>query len=158
MSKSGFLDLQVAKDHAARREAYIEHIRAQHAIWKREAALLNRNKPFCRPTWRDVDRIAIPNYLINRQIRKIADRRTPVLDSVCLRLERLLERLDDKSGNLSRLEVLLRSIARWLLQSPNSERQSILEETPPDHSSAPTSGPAPEFDVTASMHGETGHE
>jgi len=158
MLRAGFFDLQAAKDHTARRRVEIDQLRLQHIEWRREARQLKRNKPLPRLTWRDMSRIAIPNYLINCQIQKIADRRTPVLDRACLRLERLEERLSGKGDNLSRREALQLSIARWLLQSPNSEHQAILEETPPDPSAAPTSSPASVFDVTDSTRGETDHE
>lgn len=158
MSNAGFLDLETAQAQSAKRRSECDRLKLQNIVWRHEARLLNKGKPLPRITWRDVDRIAIPNYLINLQIQKIADRRTPVLDNICLRLERLEERLSDKGDNLSRLEALQLSIARWLLQSPSNERQAILEGTPPDPSSAPTSSPAPVFDVTASTRGETDHE
>lgn len=87
-------------------------------------------------TWRDTARVCIPGYLIRRAVGVLEGPLYRAGPAICKRLEQRLEQLADRPA-LARHEVLLRSIALWLTQSPNSARQATPEETSDEQSSQP---------------------
>ncbi len=78
--------------------------------------------------WRDISRICLPGWLIRQAVEGMTNPLSLAGPNIVVRLERLLNRLDNK-GPLSRHEALLRSTALWLTQSPNDELQAAPEET-----------------------------
>lgn len=108
--------------------------------------------PLPRRTWRDVPRMAIPEYLIRQALRSIGRAfvwpASPLLragPAIYSRLTQHLERLDDMGigpADLSGLAAWKRSTALWLTQSPNDARQATLEETSDAAWSEPMSDPS----------------
>lgn len=99
-----------------------------------------RGKP--RITWRDVDRICLPGWLMAKPFAATADLLRSAGPAIARRLERLSEP-QDGSRAPGRREALLQSAALWLLQSPNSARPAIHGETGGAASSRPTGGHSP---------------
>ncbi len=78
--------------------------------------------------WRDVEHICLPGWLMARALRRVSAHLAEAGANSHARLERWHERLSDRE-DLSRPARLLRSLAHWLTQSPNSARRSIPEQT-----------------------------
>lgn len=111
---------------AARRQMLVEQPRA----------------PRRRQTWRDVDRVCLPGWLLSRPFQAIAN----LLHRPGPEIGRLLERLGDRIDGIDeprRPVRLLRSAVHWLLSAPNDAPPAIPEETWPSPSSDASDHPAP---------------
>ena len=80
--------------------------------------------PRRRPTWRDVDRVCLPGWLLSRPFQAIAN----LLYRPGPEIGRLLERLGDRIDGIDeprRPARLLRSAVHWLLSAPNDAPPAV---------------------------------
>lgn len=92
-------------------------------------------------TWRDVPRICLPGWFINRAVEASVRPLYLAGPAIHARLEQRLERPDDIRGP-AWFRGLLRSTALWLTQSPNSGRRATPEEIQDEVFSRPMCGPS----------------
>lgn len=125
-------------------------LRARRVVRERHKA--SPPAPLPRRAWRDIPRMAIPEYLIRQALRSIGRAfvwpASPLLrvgPAIYSRLTQHLERLDDMGigpADLSGLAAWKRSTALWLTQSPNDALRATLEETSDEEWSEPMSDPS----------------
>lgn len=110
----GFFDAEVARQHVLEQRKRAE---ARHA-------------PAPKVTWRDVERICIPGWLISRAIRAIEAPLVLAGPEAIKRLEPYAERLCDIPCP-SLWQRTVRAVVLWLLEAPDDVPEATEEAPPP---------------------------